>query len=60
MVRVGLAELALFDYDLIEAPEITPDMCYKTKPGNRKIRVYRRVDSRFILEDFYAKLALFA
>jgi inosine-uridine nucleoside N-ribohydrolase len=49
-----------FDYDFIEAPDITSDMCYKTKPGNRKIRVYRSVDSRFILEDFYAKLALFA
>ncbi|MDF2922362.1 MAG: nucleoside hydrolase [Paenibacillaceae bacterium] len=49
-----------FDYDLVEAPEIAADMSYQIKSGNRKIRVYRSVDSRFILEDFYAKLALFA
>ncbi|NQX63586.1 nucleoside hydrolase [Paenibacillus qinlingensis] len=49
-----------FDYDYIEAPEITLEMGYRPKPGNRKIRVYRRVDSRFLLEDFYAKLELFA
>jgi len=49
-----------FDYDWVEAPEIAPDMSYLPKPGNRKIRVYRSVDSRFILEDFYAKLTLFA
>ncbi|MDQ8734908.1 nucleoside hydrolase [Paenibacillus sp. LHD-38] len=49
----------VFDYDLIEAPEITSEMGYRHKPGNRKIRVYRSVDSRFILEDFYAKLELF-
>ncbi|MBA2938950.1 nucleoside hydrolase [Paenibacillus sp. CGMCC 1.16610] len=49
-----------FDYDLIEAPNIHSDMSYQHKAGNRKIRVYRSVDSRFILEDFYAKLSLFA
>lgn len=49
-----------FDYDWIEAPEIAPDMSYIPRLGNRKIRVYRSVDSRFILEDFYAKLTLFA
>ncbi|MBD0378932.1 nucleoside hydrolase [Paenibacillus sp. WST5] len=49
-----------FDYDWIEAPEIASDMSYIPRPGNRKIRVYRSVDSRFILEDFYAKLTLFA
>ncbi|MDF2938911.1 MAG: nucleoside hydrolase [Paenibacillaceae bacterium] len=49
-----------FDYDLVEAPSITPDMAYRPQPGSRKIRVYRSVDVRFILEDFYAKLALFA
>lgn len=49
-----------FDYQMIEAPEINFDMTYKPRPGNRKIRVYQSVDSRFILEDFYAKLTLFA
>lgn len=49
-----------FDYEMIEAPNVNAEMRYIAKPGNRKIRVYRSVDSRFILEDFYAKLALFA
>lgn len=47
------------DYNWIEAPEIAADMSYRSKPGNRKIRVCQSVDSRFILEDFFAKLALF-
>ncbi|WP_258525422.1 nucleoside hydrolase [Paenibacillus sp. YN15] len=49
-----------FDFDLAEAPAIAADMAYKPQPGNRKIRVYRSVDTRFMLEDFYAKLALFS
>lgn len=48
------------DYDFIAAPEITDNMTYLPKPDNRKIRVYHSVDSRYILEDFYAKLMLFA
>lgn len=48
-----------FDFDCLEAPEISNDMSYMIRPGNRKIRVYRNVDSRFILEDFFAKLCLF-
>jgi purine nucleosidase len=42
------------------APAIDKDMRYVHDPRNRKIRVYRRVDARFILEDFYSKLALYA
>jgi len=41
------------------APEIEPDMTYvhnKYKGRNRPIRVYEDIDSRFILEDFFAKL----
>ena len=49
-----------FDSDWTPAPEITRDMFYVHTGRNRPIRVYRSVDSRFILEDFYAKLALFA
>ncbi len=48
-----------FDYDWTPAPEITSDMYYVHTGRNRPIRVYRSVDSRFILEDFYAKLAMF-
>ena len=42
------------------APEITPSMHYVHTGANRPIRVYRDIDSRFILEDFYAKLRRFA
>ena len=41
------------------APEIEQDMTYvhnKYKGRNRPIRVYENIDSRFILEDFFAKL----
>ncbi|MDD4849287.1 MAG: hypothetical protein PHO10_01155 [Gemmiger sp.] len=33
---------------------------WQPAPRNRPIRVYRSIDSRLILEDLYAKLALFA
>ena len=48
------------DYDWICAPLITQDMTYVHTGLNRPIRVYRHIDSRLILEDLYAKLALFA
>jgi inosine-uridine nucleoside N-ribohydrolase len=48
-----------YDYDWVPAPEFSRDMAYIHTGKNRAIRVYRSVDSRFILEDFYAKLALF-
>lgn len=48
-----------FSFDWIEAPEIGKDMQYIHTHRNRPIRVYRSVDSRFILEDLYAKLELF-
>ncbi|MGG1514180.1 nucleoside hydrolase [Paenibacillus oryzisoli] len=50
----------MFEYDFLEAPLIGPDQRYVPQPGARKIRVYRYVDSRFTLEDLYAKLQLFA
>lgn len=49
-----------FEYDWQSAPRISRDMSYLPCAANRPIRVYRRVDSRLILEDFYAKLKLFA
>ena len=49
----------MFNYDWVQAPLITDNMAYAQNRLNRPIRVYRDVDERFILEDFFAKLALF-
>lgn len=46
-------------YDWLPAPEFTQDMRYIHERNNRPIRVYKDVNSRFILEDFFVKLALF-
>lgn len=48
-----------FEFEYIPAPQITQDMSYVHTGLNRPIRVYKRIDSRLILEDFYSKLALF-
>lgn len=48
-----------FEFDWVTAPLVTADGCYVPDIRNRPIRVYRRIDSRLILEDLYAKLALF-
>ncbi len=48
-----------FNYEWVTAPEFSQNMAYIHTGTNRPIRVYKSVDSRFILEDFYAKLALF-
>ena len=42
------------------APEFDEQMHYVHTGWNRPIRVYETMDSRFILEDFYAKLKLFS
>jgi inosine-uridine nucleoside N-ribohydrolase len=42
-----------------EAPRFGQDMRYVPAPDNRPIRVYDSVDTRFILEDFFAKLQRF-
>lgn len=42
------------------APEFDSEMRYVHTGQNRPIRVYKNIDSRFILEDFYAKLSQFA
>jgi len=49
-----------FEFDWISAPQIGTDMQYIHTGQNRPIRVYRRIDPRLILEDLYAKLALFS
>ncbi len=41
------------------APHVAEDTSSVNKPDNPVIRVYKDVDSRYILEDFYAKLQLF-
>lgn len=48
-----------FAFDWVNAPLVTHDSSYVPDVRNRPIRVYRRIDSRVILEDMYAKLALF-
>lgn len=42
------------------APEFDGEMRYVHGGGHRPIRVYETVDARFVLEDFFAKLARFA
>lgn len=49
-----------FRFEMRQAPFIEQDMRYTAKEDNPQIRVYNWVDSRVILEDLYAKLALFA
>jgi inosine-uridine nucleoside N-ribohydrolase len=41
------------------APEFNTEMNYVHTGKNRPIKVYTSVDTRFILEDFFAKLAIF-
>ncbi len=48
-----------FHHEMKPAPSISPDMHYIHHGKNRSIRVYSRIEPRFILDDFYAKLALY-
>lgn len=47
-----------FGFELKPAPRITKDFNYEYYQNERFLRVYHYVDSRFILEDLFAKLAL--
>ena len=47
-------------YVYAPAPHVNEDTSSTSRPGNPVIRVYKDVDSRYILEDFFAKLKLFA
>lgn len=49
----------VYDFEWIPAPTITETMNYIPNKLNRPIKVFKRIDSRFIMEDFYAKLAMF-
>lgn len=42
------------------APQVNEDFSYSFPEGACQIRVYEDIDSRFIFEDMYAKLKLFA
>ncbi len=46
------------DYTVVPAPLFNRDMFYVPCDANRPIRVYHHVDSRFTLEDFFAKLEI--
>ena len=46
-------------YVIESAPFINEDTSSTLLPGAPKIRIYTGIDSRFILEDFFAKLKLF-
>ncbi|MBQ8841445.1 MAG: nucleoside hydrolase [Ruminiclostridium sp.] len=45
-------------YNVRKAPVFDKDGYYKDCESNREIRVYYSVDSRYILEDFFAKLSI--
>lgn len=47
-----------FDYEVVPVPRVDSDMLYSHDCGNRKIRMYTSVDSRFILEDFFCKMEI--
>lgn len=49
-----------FTYEWKQAPRIAADMTYIHNGVNRPIRVYKDIDHRLLMEDFYCKLALFA
>jgi hypothetical protein len=46
-------------YDLVPAPLVNyEDMTYIHGSSSREIRMYKQLDSRITMEDFYAKLAI--
>lgn len=47
------------NYTLQSAPRIAEDWRYLPAPRNWQIRVYHTLDVRMMMEDFYAKLALY-
>ena len=46
-------------YVYAPAPHVSEDTSSISRSGNPVIRIYKSADSRYILEDFYAKLQLF-
>lgn len=55
-IAVLMEELEKVSYDLVPAPRIAEDMTYIYGQNNREIRVYKYLDARLTLEDFFAKL----
>ena len=47
-------------YVYAPAPHVSGDTSSVSRSGNPVIRIYKSADSRYILEDFFAKLQLFA
>ena len=47
-------------FEIAPAPHVEEDTSSRKCPDNRKIKIYKDVDSRYILEDFIAKLELFS
>lgn len=46
------------EWEMRKAPTISKDMKYVDNQNNREIRIYKNINSRFILEDLYSKLIL--
>ena len=46
-------------YEYVPAPHVEDDTSSSECPTNPIVRIYKDVDSRYILEDFIAKLELF-
>ena len=46
------------EYVIQKAPYINTDETYSKNPNGKDLRVYRRIDCRVTVEDFFAKLAL--
>ncbi len=47
-----------YDFEMRPAPRIDAEGKYRHQPGANVMRIYKNLDVRFILEDFYAKLKL--
>lgn len=54
----ALIEDHQFNYDWKPAPRVTRDMFFIHQQNNRPIRVYKHIDARMTLEDFFCKLAM--
>ncbi|SCP99359.1 nucleoside hydrolase [Anaerobium acetethylicum] len=57
-VTVLLEEHNRGNWESRPAPQFSKEMYYIHNQDNRPIRVYHTLDSRFTMEDFYAKLAI--
>lgn len=53
-----LMEEHKYCYTYESAPFISNDMYYRVNKNNRPIRVYSELDGRYVLEDFFCKLAI--